>query len=115
MPRARRYCLAALVALVAWLSACGGPTATGDGAKAAKNEALQLGAPSSAGAAASESDLVIPIAADDPVRGSRLAPVTIVVFSDFQCPFCSRHASTLEKVQETYGEDVRIVFKNDPL
>jgi protein-disulfide isomerase len=62
-----------------------------------------------------EDDAAVPVGSDDPVRGSRLALVTIVVFSDFQCPFCSKLATTLERVAETYGENVRFVFKHEPL
>jgi protein-disulfide isomerase len=58
---------------------------------------------------------VIPVRADDPVRGSAKAPVTIVVFSDFQCPFCARVGPTLAQVEETYGDKVRIVWKHQPL
>lgn len=80
----------------------------GDGNKGSNPVAAAAGA-------APEDDLPVPIAADDPVRGPRDAYVTIVVFSDFQCPFCTRVATTFEQIRETYGDDVRIVFKNEPL
>ncbi|MBN8616578.1 MAG: thioredoxin domain-containing protein [Deltaproteobacteria bacterium] len=50
-----------------------------------------------------------------PQRGPTDALVTIVVFSDFQCPFCSRVVPTLEQVVDRYGHDVRIVFRHNPL
>lgn len=50
-----------------------------------------------------------------PQRGPADALVTIVVFSDFQCPFCWRALDTLERVLETYGPDVRLVFRHHPL
>lgn len=53
--------------------------------------------------------------ADAPVRGPAGAPVTIVEFTEFQCPFCGRAAGTLDKVRERYGDKVRIVFRNFPL
>ncbi|HUQ88531.1 MAG TPA: DsbA family protein [Vicinamibacterales bacterium] len=53
--------------------------------------------------------------AADPVRGNTAAPVTIVEFSDYQCPFCARVNPTLAKIRETYGDRVKIVFKDFPL
>jgi protein-disulfide isomerase len=52
---------------------------------------------------------------DSPVRGNPDAPITIVEFSDFQCPFCARSAPVLKEVQERYGDKVRIVYKHFPL
>jgi protein-disulfide isomerase len=50
-----------------------------------------------------------------PVQGPSAAPITIVEFSDFQCPFCSRLLPTLEQVKKKYGDKVRIVFRQYPL
>ena len=50
-----------------------------------------------------------------PVRGKQDATVTIVEFSDFQCPYCSRGADTMEQVLEKYPNDVKFVFKHFPL
>ncbi len=64
----------------------------------------------------SHADSPIPVSTDDPIWGKWDAPVTIVTFSDFQCPFCSRVEPTLDQVKSTYGPDkVRIVWKNQPL
>jgi protein-disulfide isomerase len=52
---------------------------------------------------------------DDPVRGPKDALVTMVVFSDFQCPFCKRVEETLKQVEESYGNDLRVVWKDNPL
>ena len=52
---------------------------------------------------------------DDPVRGPKDALVTMVVFSDFQCPFCKRVEDTLKQVSDSYGNDLRIVWKDNPL
>jgi protein-disulfide isomerase len=52
---------------------------------------------------------------DDPVEGPASAPVTIVEFSDFQCPFCSKVLPTIEEVQKAYGDKVRVLFKQNPL
>ncbi|MFK7896057.1 MAG: DsbA family protein [Myxococcota bacterium] len=56
------------------------------------------------------------VAVDEaPVLGGKNAKVTIVEFSDFQCPFCNRVTPTLTQIQEEYGDDVRIAFKHMPL
>jgi protein-disulfide isomerase len=57
----------------------------------------------------------IPVHDDDPVWGPDDAPVTLIVFSDFECPFCSRHADNVRKVKEANGELVRVIFKQFPL
>ena len=57
----------------------------------------------------------IAVAATDPSFGNAKAPVTIVEFSDFQCPFCLRAMPTLKKLQQTYGDRVRVVWKDFPL
>lgn len=48
-------------------------------------------------------------------RGPATAKVTVVACSDFQCPFCARAAPTLDQLAEIYGEELRIVFKHNPL
>jgi protein-disulfide isomerase len=53
--------------------------------------------------------------AGDPVRGNPGAPVTIVEYSDFQCPYCARGFQTMEQVLEKYPEDVKLVFQHFPL
>jgi protein-disulfide isomerase len=57
----------------------------------------------------------VDIEASDPSLGRASAPVTLIEFSDFQCPFCQRVEPTLKKVRETYGDKVRIVWKDFPL
>jgi len=54
-------------------------------------------------------------AADGPVRGPSEAPVTIIEFSDFQCPYCVRAAPTLKKLGEVYGDRLRLVYRDMPL
>jgi protein-disulfide isomerase len=50
-----------------------------------------------------------------PVLGKADAPVTIIEWSDFQCPFCAREYPTLKEILAAYPEKVRIVFKHRPL
>jgi protein-disulfide isomerase len=50
-----------------------------------------------------------------PSLGGKEAAVTIIEFSDFQCPFCKDSQSTLKKILQTYGNNVRLVFKYLPL
>jgi protein-disulfide isomerase len=55
------------------------------------------------------------IASDEPSTGPAAAPVQIVMYSDFQCPFCARVGPTLTRLREAYGERVRIVYRDFPL
>jgi protein-disulfide isomerase len=50
-----------------------------------------------------------------PSRGNEQAPVTIIEFSDYECPFCKRAEPTVKKVLDTYGDKVRLVYRHYPL
>ena len=50
-----------------------------------------------------------------PVRGKKTAKVTIVEFGDFQCPFCARAQPVLDRLRKEYGDDLRVVWKHQPL
>ncbi len=49
------------------------------------------------------------------VRGPKDAPVTIVEFSDFQCPYCAQATALVDQVLKAYPRDVNFVYKNFPL
>lgn len=55
------------------------------------------------------------VEAKGPARGPDNARVTMVEFSDFQCPFCSRAHDTVEQVMQAYAGKVRLVFRQFPL
>lgn len=57
----------------------------------------------------------VEVAAEGPSRGPKTAKVTIVEFSDFQCPFCSRGRKVVDEVVAHYGDKVRVVFRDFPL
>lgn len=50
-----------------------------------------------------------------PQIGPAGAPVTVVLFTDFQCPFCRKASKMIEKLRARYGDDVRIAFKHHPM
>lgn len=52
---------------------------------------------------------------DDPGKGDKNAPVVLIEFSDFQCPFCKRVRPTIAQILSTYGDKVYYVFRDFPL
>ncbi|MCC7540923.1 MAG: thioredoxin domain-containing protein, partial [Deltaproteobacteria bacterium] len=57
----------------------------------------------------------VPVTADQPSKGARNALVTIVEFSEYQCPFCKRVGPTVAQILERYPTQVRIVWRDNPL
>jgi protein-disulfide isomerase len=61
-------------------------------------------------------DKAVPISiAGDPMRGPSNAKITIVEFSDFQCPFCAKAVGEVKAILDKYPKNVRLVFKQYPL
>jgi protein-disulfide isomerase len=52
---------------------------------------------------------------DAPFKGGSDAKVTIVEYSDFQCPFCSKASKTIGELEQKYGKKIKIAYKNFPL
>ena len=52
---------------------------------------------------------------NSPVKGPKDAKVTVIEFSDFQCPYCVRGKETMDQLLKAYPNDVKLVFKNLPL
>ncbi len=57
----------------------------------------------------------IPINPYNPTIGPKDAPITIIEFTDFQCPFCRRASDTIDQLLKVYPGKIRLVFKNLPL
>jgi len=58
---------------------------------------------------------VSPIDAADHVFGSLTAPIQMIVYSDFECPFCAGFSETMKQVEREFGDKVAIAFRHYPL
>ncbi|HWD34629.1 MAG TPA: thioredoxin domain-containing protein [Casimicrobiaceae bacterium] len=62
-----------------------------------------------------DSELSVPVSARDHVEGDARAPVTLVEYGDYQCPYCAEAYGVVRGLIERYGNDLRYVFRNFPL
>ena len=85
------------------------------GAKERPTPQAAAPAPSAPAAPPPPSVRKINVPEDAPAKGPKYAKVTIVEWSDFQCPFCSRVGPTMKQIEDTYGKDVKVVFRHQPL
>lgn len=65
--------------------------------------------------ASDTSNKIDPVTEADHIKGSINAPVKIVEYSDFECPFCKRNHETIAKIMEKYGDKVAWVYRQFPL
>ena len=59
--------------------------------------------------------LVLPVSERDHIRGPANAPVTLVEYGDYECPYCGMANSIVDQMQRELGNDLRFVFRNFPL
>jgi thiol-disulfide isomerase/thioredoxin len=59
--------------------------------------------------------LMANIRSDESIRGVKEAPITLVEYSDFECPFCSRGYETVQALMKKYEGKIRFVYKHLPL
>jgi formate-nitrite transporter family protein len=62
-----------------------------------------------------EDDLTPPVGANDHVAGRDDAPLTLVEYGDYECPYCGMAYPILKRLQRKLGDDLRFVFRNFPL
>jgi protein-disulfide isomerase len=59
--------------------------------------------------------LTVPVGEIDHIQGKENAPVTLVEYGDFECPYCLEARSVIETVKRTEGDKLKFVFRNFPL
>ena len=59
--------------------------------------------------------LLVPVGPDDHIQGSETAPLTLVEYGDYQCPYCAAAYVNVSLVQDQLGPRLRFVFRNFPL
>lgn len=61
------------------------------------------------------STLVAPVSELDHAQGATGAPITLVEYGDYECPYCGSAHSIVKRVQKELGKELRFVFRNFPL
>lgn len=110
--------LMALIGLIFAISLFmkGGISIDGKESAATGNTKPVAAAPRAATAPSPAANAVdIEVTDKDHIRGNPNAKVTIIEFSDFECPFCGRFAPTVKQALDEYSDDVRLVYKHFPL
>jgi protein-disulfide isomerase len=59
--------------------------------------------------------LRVPVSSDDHAQGNENAPATMVEYGDYECPYCGEAYYIIKAVQERFGRQLRLVFRNFPL
>ncbi|MGH7933423.1 MAG: DsbA family protein [Candidatus Binataceae bacterium] len=59
--------------------------------------------------------LVLPVSARDHIRGPAAAPVTIVEYGDYECPYCGTASAVVDDLRSEAGDSLRFVFRNFPM
>lgn len=112
-------CTTLALVFVVWSIASGRGLSLGVGAVAAATAPAPVAAaptPAQPGAPAAPSGPVKPVdEKTDHIRGPKNAKITLIEYSDFECPFCKRHFDVMNQVMKQYPNDVRLVFRNYPL
>ena len=60
-------------------------------------------------------ELIKPVGQDDHIRGNASAPLTLVEYGDFECPYCGMAYPIVKRVERELGDELRVVFRHFPL
>ncbi|CAH1658769.1 MULTISPECIES: DsbA family protein [unclassified Chelatococcus] len=61
------------------------------------------------------SRLTVPVSVEDHIQGPRDAPVTLLEYGDYECPYCGEAYPVIKAAQEALGDQLRFVFRNFPI
>src|SRR5579871_499235 len=59
--------------------------------------------------------LKVPVTDNDHIQGNEHAPITLVEYGDYECPYCGQAYPIVKKIQKYFGENLRFVFRNFPI
>ena len=62
-----------------------------------------------------EGKLILPVSARDHIAGPAQAPVTLVEYGDYECPYCGQAYIVMEELEDVFGNLLRVVFRHFPL